>query len=159
MIYNRHIPKDVCQKILDVWGKNAQILMVLEEMSELQKEILKNINRGKDNIKEIAEETADVFIMLEQLVQSAPGEITLLPALPSAWKSGRLQGVRAHDGISVDLQWEAGRVTHWRLHAATPTRVTLHFNGSTQSVLAPCAGDSVATLPPQASVCKGQHVD
>lgn len=68
MIYNRHIPKDVCQKALDVWGKNAQILMVLEEMSELQKEILKNINRGKDNIKEIAEETADVFIMLEQLV-------------------------------------------------------------------------------------------
>ena len=43
MIYNRHIPKEVCQKALDVWGKNAQILMVLEEMSELQKEILKNI--------------------------------------------------------------------------------------------------------------------
>ena len=61
MTYNRHIPKDVCQKALDVWGKEAQILMVLEEMSELQKEILKNINRGKDNIKEIAEETADVF--------------------------------------------------------------------------------------------------
>lgn len=68
MTYNRHIPKDVCQKALDVWGKEAQILMVLEEMSELQKEILKNINRGKDNIKEIAEETADVFIMLEQLI-------------------------------------------------------------------------------------------
>ena len=68
MTYNRHIPKDVSQKALDVWGKNAQILMVLEEMSELQKEILKNINRGKDNIKEIAEETADVFIMSEQLV-------------------------------------------------------------------------------------------
>ena len=68
MTYYRHIPQTVCQKALDVWGKEAQILMVLEEMSELQKEILKNINRGKDNIKEIAEETADVFIMLEQLV-------------------------------------------------------------------------------------------
>ena len=96
--------------------------------------------------------------ILEQLVQSAPGEITLLPALPSAWKSGRLQGVRVHDGISVDLQWDAGRVTHWRLHAATPTRVTLHLNGTSRTVLAPCAGDSVATLPPQACVCKGLHV-
>ena len=62
------VSKELCQKAIDAWGTDAQLLMVLEEMSELQKEILKNINRGKDNIKEIAEETADVFIMLEQLV-------------------------------------------------------------------------------------------
>ena len=63
-----YIPKDVCQKALETWGKNAQMLMALEEMSELQKEILKNINREKDNLKELAEETADVLIMLEQLL-------------------------------------------------------------------------------------------
>lgn len=54
-------------KAVQKWGKEAQLLMVLEEMSELQKEILKNINRNKDNIQEIIEETADVEIMLEQL--------------------------------------------------------------------------------------------
>lgn len=54
-------------KAVEKWGKQAQLLMVLEEMSELQKEILKNINRDKDNINEIIEETADVEIMLEQL--------------------------------------------------------------------------------------------
>ena len=41
--------------------------MVLEEMAELQKEILKNINRGKNNIPELVDEVADVEIMLTQL--------------------------------------------------------------------------------------------
>lgn len=49
------------------WGAQAQLLILLEEMSELQKEILKNINRQADNIDSIIEETADVEIMLEQL--------------------------------------------------------------------------------------------
>lgn len=48
------------------WGDLAQVMMVFEEMSELQKELCKNW-RGKDNIEEIADELADVEIMLKQL--------------------------------------------------------------------------------------------
>ena len=55
------------KRALQVWGKEPQMLQVIEEMSELIKEILKNINRKKDNISELIEETADVEIMLEQL--------------------------------------------------------------------------------------------
>ncbi len=61
------VPHDLMEKAIRVWGTHAQTLMVLEEMAELQKEILKNINRGKDNLDEIIDETADVEIMLEQL--------------------------------------------------------------------------------------------
>jgi len=50
------------------WGPTRQILQTLEELTELQKELIKFINRGKDNKKEIAEETADVLIMLDQLM-------------------------------------------------------------------------------------------
>lgn len=57
----------ILKRALDTWGEQAQMLMVVEEMSELTKEILKNINRKKDNIAQIIEETADVEIMLEQL--------------------------------------------------------------------------------------------
>ena len=60
----------ILKKALDVWGEKAQMLMVVEEMSELIKEILKNVNRSKNNIDEIAEETADVEIMLEQLKEN-----------------------------------------------------------------------------------------
>ena len=61
------VDKEILIKAINKWGKHAQLLMVLEEMSELQKEILKHINRGKDNLDEIIDETADVEIMLEQL--------------------------------------------------------------------------------------------
>lgn len=59
--------KDLYQRALKTWGKEPQMLQAIEEMSELIKEILKNINRGKDNLTEIIEETADVEIMLGQL--------------------------------------------------------------------------------------------
>ena len=51
---------------LAAWGADAQTLMVFEEMSELQKELCKAA-RGKDNTEQIAEEIADVEIMLEQM--------------------------------------------------------------------------------------------
>ena len=54
-------------RTLKVWGKERQMLQVIEEMSELAKEILKNVNCKKDNIKELIEETADVEIMIGQL--------------------------------------------------------------------------------------------
>lgn len=60
----------VLKRALETWGEEAQMLMVVEEMSELMKEVLKNINRKKNNIDEIIEETADVEIMLEQLKEN-----------------------------------------------------------------------------------------
>lgn len=58
---------NIYERAIKVWGKEPQMLQVIEEMSELTKEILKNVNRKKDNIDELIEETADVEIMLEQL--------------------------------------------------------------------------------------------
>lgn len=48
------------------FGIDAQVLMAIEEMSELTKEICK-IPRGKKNLEALADEIADVTIMLEQL--------------------------------------------------------------------------------------------
>ena len=58
---------NIYKRALKTWGKEPQMLQVIEEMSELIKEILKNVNRKKDNLAEIIEETADVEIMLNQL--------------------------------------------------------------------------------------------
>lgn len=60
----------ICKRALETWGETPQMLMVVEEMSELTKEILKNINRKFDNIEAISEETADVEIMLDQLKEN-----------------------------------------------------------------------------------------
>lgn len=55
--------------IINHYKKEDQVLQAVEEMSELTKELIKNINRNKDNEKEITLELADVQIMLMQLIE------------------------------------------------------------------------------------------
>lgn len=58
--------KKVYQAALRKWGADLQTMMAVEEMSELTKEICK-IKRGKMDLDALADEIADVTIMLEQL--------------------------------------------------------------------------------------------
>lgn len=65
--------KVVYEHAIDKYGIKPQMLMVIEEMSELTKAICKffrvpgYVESDADIIDAIAEETADVTIMLEQL--------------------------------------------------------------------------------------------
>ncbi|MEV4312096.1 glycoside hydrolase N-terminal domain-containing protein [Actinocrispum sp. NPDC049592] len=60
--------------------------------------------------------------MLEMLVYSRPGVIDLLPALPTAWaKSGKITGVGARGGFTVDVEWRNGKVTSATIHSKTGT--------------------------------------
>lgn len=52
----------------ETFGNNMQIVVALEELSEVQKELCKAL-RGKINTFNLAEEVADATIMLEQLRQ------------------------------------------------------------------------------------------
>jgi len=57
---------EIYKKSIEKWGKGLQILMLHEEMAELQKETCKEL-RDKGDIVKLAEEVADVEIMLEQV--------------------------------------------------------------------------------------------
>lgn len=56
--------------------------------------------------------------MAEMLMQSHLDDIDLLPALPSAWLNGCVEGIRARGGYTVDIAWEAGELTLARVTAS-----------------------------------------
>lgn len=61
---------DTYAEAVRAYGKQSQLVMAMEEMSELTSELTKELSknlRGADNAKALAEEIADVEIMLEQL--------------------------------------------------------------------------------------------
>lgn len=58
---------EIYRAALDIYGAENQTRMVFEELAELQKELCKNA-RGADNRTYIAEEIADVQIMLDQMM-------------------------------------------------------------------------------------------
>ncbi len=57
-------------KAIDKWGKVSQIHMCSEEMSELNKELMKVLREGLsvERRRFLVDELADVTIMLEQMI-------------------------------------------------------------------------------------------
>ncbi|SEQ17743.1 glycoside hydrolase family 95 protein [Lentzea albida] len=84
--------------------------------------------------------------MLEMLLYARPGVIELLPALPSAWKTGSVTGIGARGGFTVDLAWKDGKVTTATVRSVGGTETEVRF-GRWKKRISLRKGQSVTLRP------------
>jgi alpha-L-fucosidase 2 len=67
----------------------------------------------------------------EMLIQSHEENIIrVLPALPKAWQSGTVKGIRARGGFTLDFSWNEGQLKTLKVHSSQGKNVTLIADGS-----------------------------
>ena len=70
----------------------------------------------------------------EMLVQSHTGQLELLPALPKAWPAGSVSGLKARGGLTVDIEWNDGKLTQATITSSVDNRLKVVFNDKTETV-------------------------
>ena len=79
--------------------------------------------------------TAGVCEMLMQSsMVNGQWSIELLPALPEAWKDGKVSGLCARGGFEVSFEWKGGKVRDCQIKAKKAGTVTLLYNGQQKTV-------------------------
>ena len=70
----------------------------------------------------------------EMLVQSNASYIELLPALPKAWPSGAVKGLKARGNFEIDMTWSKGQVTNVKIKSLTNPTANVLMNGKLQVI-------------------------
>ena len=84
------LDSEILQKAIDTWGVDSQVNMVIEECAELINAIVK-FRRGRNEIKDVVTEIADVQIMCAQLELIVGGN-TKIVEMERMRKMDRLRG-------------------------------------------------------------------
>lgn len=68
------------------------------------------------------------------------GFVHLLPALPSAFPSGKIAGLRARGGFEIDITWQSGKLISSVIHAKETKPLTVRYAGREVTINAKAGG-------------------
>jgi alpha-L-fucosidase 2 len=111
---------------------------------------LRSINNDASKIEDAAfvaykqdPENLDDYIAVipPDTLSKAPYILDLLPALPSKWSAGSIQGLKARGGFVVDLNWKDGLLTRASIQAQQGGQFRLYYNGKLSKVISLDAGE------------------
>jgi len=67
--------------------------------------------------------------MAEMLLQSQSGTLDLLPALPTAWSTGTVRGLRARGDFTVNLRWAQGKLQEVEILSEAGQECVVRYEG------------------------------
>ena len=70
---------------------------------------------AKTDVFQIDGNLGTTAAIAEMLMHSHDDEIKILPALPKAWKNGKVSGLRARNGFEVDITWKENEASKVRI--------------------------------------------
>ena len=92
------------------------------------------------------------------LLQSHAGRLDLLPALPSAWPSGSVSGLRARGNFDVDIDFADGSLTRAVIRSLSGEKCTVTYRGATLT-FPTVAGSSYLITPASKDSLQVENAD
>jgi alpha-L-fucosidase 2 len=84
----------------------------------------------------------------ETLVQSHAGEISILPAVPPAWKDGSVKGLKARGGFEISASWKNATLSSAELHSLLGQAAVIRLQGEPTSIKVTEKGGRTIELKP-----------
>ena len=73
--------------------------------------------------------------IVEMFIQGDENKIELLPALPVAFSTGFVKGIKARGGYSLDIFWKNGMVMKVRIATVEEGKVRICYNGKEETIV------------------------
>lgn len=126
-----------------LWDGNRAYKMYRELLNYVDPDAMKGSRRGGGTYPNLLDAHPPFQIdgnfggsaaVIEMLMQSRDDTIFLLPALPDAWESGSITGIRARGGYEVALEWENAQLKKTVITATVSGNPTLIYNGKQKEI-------------------------